>query len=282
MAVMPLISSASNPRIKQIRALSQRKQREATGLCVAEGIFHVGEALASGAVEYLVYAPDMLASQFGRELVLAAEGDGMAVFPVTPEVMQAIAGKDNPQGLLAVARQQLVRLADLSAATHPWMVALVSPQDPGNVGTILRTIDAVGASGLLLLDGGVDPYHPSAVRASMGAVFRLPIAAAGWEQFVAWSGRGGYRLCGTSARGREGYRDPALYAPPVILLLGSEREGLTDEQAAACDTLLRLPMHGRVRSLNLAIAAGVFLYAMHDAMHNSLRTSDASAPSASD
>lgn len=264
--MMPLISSVSNPRIKQIRALSQRKQREATGLCVAEGIFHVGEALDSGAVEYLIYAPDMLASAFGRELVAMAERQGTAVYPVTPEVMEAVAGKDNPQGLLAVARQHILRLDELSVSTHPWLVAAVSPQDPGNVGTILRTIDAVGASGLLLLDGGVDPYHPSAIRAGMGAIFRLPIATASWGRFVEWAGREGYRLCGTSARGRDDYRAAGLYAPPVILLLGSEREGLSEDQAAACDVLLRLPMHGRVRSLNLAVAAGVFLYAMHDSM----------------
>jgi len=266
MAATPLISSTANARIKQIRALAQRKQRDSAGLCVAEGIFHVGEALAAGAVDYLIYAPDMLLSQFGRELVTGAERDGIPAYPVTPDVMASVAGKDNPQGLLAVARQHMARLDDLSAATHPWMIALVAPQDPGNVGTILRTIDAVGASGLLLLDGGVDPWHPSAIRAGMGAIFRIPVAAAAWEQFVEWAGRGAYRLCGTSAHGRDDYRDVGLYTPPVVLLLGSEREGLSDEQSVACDVLLRLPMHGRVRSLNLAVAAGVFLYAMHDSI----------------
>ena len=266
MSATPLISRTANARIKQIRALAQRKQRDAAGLCVAEGIFHVGEALAAGAVDYLIYAPGMLASEFGRELVAGAEKDGVPTYAVTPEVMASVAGKDNPQGLLAVARQHMARLDDLSAATHPWMIALVAPQDPGNVGTILRTIDAVGASGLLLLDGGVDPWHPSAIRAGMGAIFRIPVAAATWEQFIAWAGREAYRLCGTSAHGRGDYRDAGFYTPPVILLLGSEREGLSDEQSAACDVLLRLPMHGRVRSLNLAVAAGVFLYAMHDSI----------------
>ncbi|HRN68278.1 MAG TPA: RNA methyltransferase [Promineifilum sp.] len=266
MTAPPLISSTTNARIKQVRALGRRKEREAAGLCVVEGIFHVGEALASGAAEYLIYAPDILASPFGRELVARAESSAIPTYAVTTEVMESVAGKDNPQGLLAVARQRLARLEDLSAATHPWMIALIAPQDPGNVGTILRTIDAVGASGLMLVDGGVDPYHPSAIRAGMGAIFRIPVATATWSQLIHWVRREGYHLAGTSAHGRDNYRDTGLYTPPVVLLLGSEREGLTAEQTAACDVLMRLPMHGRASSLNLAVAAGVFLYAMHDSM----------------
>ncbi len=263
MTTMTPITSTANPRIKQIRVLSRRKQREATGLCVAEGIFHVGEALAAGDVDYLVHAPDVLVSPFGRELVGTAEAMGTPVYSVTAEVMTAVADKDNPQGLLAVVRQRRAQLAEFRPGTHPWLVALVAPQDPGNVGSILRTIDAVGASGLLLLDGGVDVYHPAAVRASMGAVFHLPVAWATFEEFVHWARGGGYAIAGTSAHGRSDYRATA-YTPPLILLMGSEREGLSAEQAAACDLLLRLPMRGRVRSLNLAAATAVFLYLIHD------------------
>ncbi len=263
MAAMTPITSTTNPRIKQIRALSQRKHRETTGLCVAEGIFHVGEALAAENVAYLVYAPDVLLSPFGRELVATTEAAGTPVYPVTAEVMAAIADKDNPQGLLAVVRQRRARLEEYAPGTHPWLVALVAPQDPGNVGAILRTIDAVGASGLLLLDGGVDVYHPAAVRASMGALFHLPVARATFGEFVAWARAGGYAIVGTSAHGRGDYRT-AAYTLPLVLLMGSEREGLSAEQAAACDLLLRLPMRGRVRSLNLAAATAVFLYLIHD------------------
>jgi TrmH family RNA methyltransferase len=265
----PTITSSANPRIKLARALARRKEREATGLCLAEGIFHVGEALAAAreglvAVEYILYAPDLLASAFGRELVAGA--GSIPVYETAPDVLAAVAEKDNPQGLLAVVRPHRRRLDELDAAGLPWLVALVAPQDPGNVGTILRTIDAVGASGLLLLDGGVDPYHPSAVRASMGTVFRLPVVAASFAAFVSWARRGGYRIVGTSARGHAGYRAANPYALPLILLLGSEREGLSDEQVAACDELIRLPMRGRARSLNLSVAAGVVLYAIHDSL----------------
>jgi TrmH family RNA methyltransferase len=261
-----LITSPGNRHVKEVRALAQRKQRELTGLCVAEGIFHVGEALAFGDVAYLLHSPDLLASPFGRELVTTAEARGIPVYPLTADVMASIAEKQNPQGLLAVVRQHSAMLEGLAAATHPWLVALVAPQDPGNVGAILRTVDAVGASGLLLLDGGVDPYHPAAIRAGMGVTFRLPVVRASFASFVAWARAEGYRLYGTSARGRVDYRDVRGYSTPLILVMGSEREGLSAEQAAACDELLRLPMAGRVGSLNLAVATGIFLYAIHAAL----------------
>ncbi len=264
------ITSPSNPRIKQARALSRRKERDATGQCVVEGIFHVGEALAAAelgraVVEYLLYAPERLISAFGRDLIGRATAAGIPVHETAADVLAAVADKDNPQGILAVARPRRYRLDELDAAACPWPVALVAPQDPGNVGATLRTIDAVGASGLLLLDGGVDALHPAAVRASMGAVFHKPIVSAAFDDFLAWARAGGYRLIATSARGRGDYR-AAGFAPPLVLLLGSEREGLSAAQIAACDELVRLPMHGRITSLNLAVAAGVLLYAVHDGL----------------
>jgi len=264
----PRITSSANPRLKQARALSRRKERDATGLCLTEGIFHVGEALAAAdagraAVEYLLHAPDLLISDFGRGLVARAAAAGIPVYEVAADVLAGVAEKDNPQGLLAVVRPRRYRLAELDAAVFPWAVALVAPQDPGNVGAVLRTIDAVGASGLLLLDGGVDALHPAAVRAGMGAVFHQPVVSASFADFLIWARAGGRRLIATSARGRGDYR-AAGYGLPLVLLLGSEREGLTAEQIAASDDLLRLPMRGRITSLNLAVAAGVLLYAIHD------------------
>lgn len=232
---------------------------------MVEGIFHVGEALAAGDVAYLVYAPETLVSPFGHELVGMAEATGIPVYPVTADVMAGIADKDNPQGLLAVAHTRHLTLDALGPATHPWLVALVAPQDPGNLGSILRAIDAVGASGLLLLDGGVDPYHPAAIRAAMGATFHRPVVAASFDAVAGWARTGGYHVYGTSAHGQADYR-AAGYRPPLILLMGSERQGLAPEQAAVCDALLRLPMRGRATSLNLAMATGIFLYAIQDAL----------------
>lgn len=257
----PSLTNPANPHIKQVRQLRQRKVRDETGLFVVEGIRHVGEAAQAGApIEYLCYAPALLKSAFALELVRAQAARGRRCYALAPEVFRSIADKENPQGLLAVVRRSRAGLQDLRPETHPWLVALVDAQDPGNVGAVLRTIDAVGADGLILLEGGADPTHPNAVRASLGALFWKPVVSASFADFVAWARAGGYGLYGSSAKGATDYR-AARYPRPLVLLLGSEREGLTPDQAAACDVIVRLPMTGRVTSLNLAVAAGVLLYA---------------------
>jgi TrmH family RNA methyltransferase len=260
-----LITSPSNPKIKQARALRQRKQRDTTGLFLVEGLFHIGEALAArAAIEYLCYAPELLDSGFARQLIDRAVAEDIACYETTADILTSIAEKENPQGMIAVARQRRLKLADLIPQNFPWGVAIVAPQDPGNVGTILRTIDAVGASGLILLDSGVDPYHPTAVRASLGSIFWYPIVSASFAEWSQWAQRQGYHIYGTSANGSVDYREVEAYEQPLIVLLGSEREGLSREQAAVCQQLVRLPMRGHVSSLNLAVAAGVMLYAVLD------------------
>ena len=264
---MEIISSHSNSKIKQIRALRQRKERQQTGLFLVEGIRPVGEALESGAaVESLCYAPEKLHSDFALNLIEEASAHGVICLCVTAEVFDSLADKENPPGILAVVRQRQTELTALNPLNFPWGVALASPQDSGNVGTILRTIDAVGASGLLFLDSSVDPYHPNAVRASMGSLFWYPIVHATFEEFSGWVSQHGYHVSGTSAHGSQDYREVGAYQRPAILLLGSEREGLNPGQIAVCDRLVRLPMRGRVTSLNLAVAAGVMMYAMMESL----------------
>jgi len=285
---MDLISSRTNPKIKHARALRGRQGRQQSGSFLVEGIFHVGEAVAAAQVGRLVldsifYAPELLKSEFALELVQGLRRQqGVASVPcyeVTRQVFESIADKDNPQGILAVVRLVHYDLKALEPSNFSWGVALVDPQDPGNLGSILRTVDAVGASGLLLLDSNLDPYHPSAVRASMGALFWYPLVQTSFAEFASWVEERGYTVYGTSAHASTDYRQLAVaglpsrssspgqpkaqtYTKPMILLLGSERQGLTPEQAAVCHHLLRLPMLGRATSLNLAVAAGVMLYAM--------------------
>lgn len=263
---MSLISSPSNPKIKQVRQLRQRKNRQESGLIVVEGIHPVGEAVAAAShgchIEAIYYAPDLLSSEFALRLVQEQIQRGTACFAVTAQVFEAIADKDNPQGILAIARPRSYALDELKPDNFNWGVALVAAQDPGNIGAILRTIDAVGASGLLLLDSSADPYHPSAVRASMGTIFWVPLVQASFTAFSAWAQRYAYHLSGSSARGDTDYRRSTGYPRPAILLLGSEQKGLQPEHLAICEQVLRLPMQGRASSLNLAVAAGVLLYEM--------------------
>ncbi len=257
-----LITSHSNPKVKQARALRQRKQRDATGLFLVEGLFHIGEALAAhAAIDSLFYAPDLIESDFARQLIDRAVADGIPCYETTVEVFASLAEKENPQGVIAVVAQQRRQLADLGPQNFPWGVAIVSPQDPGNVGTILRTIDAVGASGLILLDSSVDPYHPTAVRASLGSIFWYPIVSTTFREWSQWAQQR-YRIYGTSSKGSVDYKEVIAFEQPLLVLLGSEREGLSHEQAAVCDQLIRLPMRGHASSLNLAVAAGVMLYAV--------------------
>lgn len=251
----PLITSSSNPLVKQARNLRQKKARRESGLFLVEGIHHVGEAVEAGwDVETVLYAPDLLTSKFAHDLIARLNSPPQ---PVTPQVMESMADKDNPQGILAVVRQRQTRLEGLGQVNRA--VALVSPQDPGNVGTILRTIDAVDADALFLLDGGVELYHPSVVRSSMGALFWKPVVQTSFEQFVGWARGRRCQLIGTSAHADVEYHT-LVPQVPWVLVLGNEQKGLSREQMDACDVTVSLPMQGRVSSLNLSVAAGVLLY----------------------
>jgi TrmH family RNA methyltransferase len=260
--------SRNNPRIKQARLLKQRKHREQMGLFLVEGIRHVGEAAQSGAkIETLIFAPNRLTSLFAHQLIQDLQNQGVECLPVADDLFDNLAEKDNPQGILAVVHQPQANLESLDPEHCPWVVALVSPQDPGNVGAILRTMDAVGASALLLLEDSVDPHHHASVRASMGSLFWLPVVQASFADFSQWSRHHGYVVYGTSAHGSVDYHEINHYQAPLVLLLGSERQGLTPDQAALCKYLIRLPMAGRVTSLNLAVAAGIMLYAIREKLH---------------
>ncbi len=258
-----LISSHSNPLIKQLRALRQKKARDESGLFLVEGIHHVGEALEAGwEVQTLVYAPGLLEGDFARRLLEDASRRGVRVVVTTPDIFTSLAEKDNPQGLLAVVRQRFASLDGLTPSKSFRGVACVSPQDPGNVGTILRSLDAAGADALFLLEGGVEPFHPSAVRASMGTIFWKPLVRASFVDFLAWCKIHGCCLAGSSAHAGRDYRQFRPPEGPLVLLLGSEQKGLSAEHLAACDAALSLPMRGRASSLNLAVAAGILLYAL--------------------
>jgi TrmH family RNA methyltransferase len=255
---MDIITSTSNSIIKQARALRQKKARVESGTFLVEGIHHVGEVIEAGwDVETIIYAPDLLTSAFANELLERVSSLRLKLQPVSAQVIESLADKENPQGILAVVRERRTRLSDLKPMKKA--VALVSPQDPGNVGTILRTMDAVGADALFLLEGGVELHHPTVVRASMGTLFWQPVVQTSFTEFIVWAKDRGMQLIGTSARAHMDYRTLSPQAP-WILVLGNEQKGLSPEQSAACDVTVSLPMLGRVSSLNLSVAAGVLLY----------------------
>ena len=251
----PLITSASNPLVKRARALRQKKARLESGLFLVEGIHHVGEAIeANWDVDSILYAPDLLTSTFARDLLSRLKTPPQ---PVSAQVMESLADRENPQGILAIVRQRSSQFSNLQSPGIS--VALVSPQDPGNVGTILRTMDAVGADALFLLDGGVELYHSIVVRSSMGTIFWKPIIQSSFDEFVSWARNANLQLIGASAHADVDYHT-LMPKVPWVLVLGNEQKGLTVEQKNACDITVSLPMRGRASSLNLAVAAGVLLY----------------------
>jgi TrmH family RNA methyltransferase len=256
---MLVVSSFNNPRVKQIRALHNRRHRERTGLCFAEGIHVVRQAASAGAeIVTLVAAPEALTSRPALELVDQHRSAGGDVVDVSSSVFQRLSSRDRPAGLAAVIRQRWQHLPACADEGGCW-VALAGIQAPGNLGAVLRSCDASGASGVILIGSTADPYDPAAIRAGMGTVFSIPLVRAGVEEFVAWTRRSASLLIGTSGDGGRDYRR-LTYRTPIVLLMGAEQHGLPSELLEACDQTAHIPMVGRADSLNLAVAAGLMLY----------------------
>ncbi len=255
-----IISSMANARVKQIRSLAHRQEREHTKLFFIEGIRIVAEAIQLHAeIQTLVYAPTLLKSQFGIELVQQQQQQGTPCLEVSADVFRSLSVKDGPQGIGAVLHQRWEQLEHVRVQEGLCWIALDAAQDSGNIGTILRTSDAVGCAGLLLLGQCADPYDSGALRASMGAIFSQRLVKASFTEFAQWKHKHSLPVVGTSDSAAIDYRQ-ATFQRPLVLLMGSEREGLSPEQQAVCDTMVKIPMVGRSDSLNLAVATGVVLY----------------------
>jgi len=255
-----LISSAANPLVKRMRLLGDRKHRRREGAFVVEGIQPVWQAVEAGAdVEVLVVAPDLLGTP-AAGMVAAQEAAGVRVARLTGELFARVSARDGPSGLAAIVRARVPGLASLPVTPGAVFVALHEIGIPGNLGTIIRTADAAGGSGVVLIGAAADPFDPAAVRASMGALFAVPVArAAGPAEFFAWAAGSAVTVITTSAKARTSFWE-AGYPRPLALLLGAEGAGLPDGMLAAGDLQVRIPMTGTAESLNLAVAAGLLLY----------------------
>ena len=254
------ITSRANPRIVRIRGLRRRSEREASGLFLAEGIRVVVEAAQQGAqIEELVMAPALLRSQVALDLIAMLKRKGTDCLEVSPEVFESLSSREGPAGLAAVIHQRWERLAQADPRQSLCWVALDGVQDPGNLGTILRTADAVGAAGVILIGDTADPYDPAAVRASTGAIFSQHLVRASLAELEAWTRAHTVNAVGTSDAALVDYRSP-VYQPPLLVLMGNEQRGLSESALALCDATVRIPMLGRCDSLNLAVATGVVLY----------------------
>jgi TrmH family RNA methyltransferase len=254
------ITAFSNTLVKRVRSLRDKKHRRAEGLFLAEGLRILTEAREAGRLpDYLFFAADSAKHALVLALVEAVEAAGGEAIETSHDILSKLSGKDNPQAVVGVFPEFTTPLDALDRSTSPiWLVA-ERLRDPGNLGTILRTGDAVGAGGLILIDDCVDPFSVEAVRASMGALFTIPIAQARWDEFLPWLRSGPGQLVGLSLQTDQDYRG-AHYQAPTFLLTGNEAQGLPDAYEAECDLLVKLPMLGKADSLNAAVATAVMAY----------------------
>jgi TrmH family RNA methyltransferase len=254
------ITGFSNPTVKALRALRDKKHRKASGKFLAEGLRLLTDARESG------HLPEVLVMAEGRDphaLLSVLEADVLAaggeVIETSADILSKITGKDNPQAVCGVFAEFDTSLAALDrSAAKIWLVAQAL-RDPGNLGTMLRTGDAVGAGGLILIDDCADPFSAEAVRASMGAIFTQQIAQARWEDFLPWLRSGAGQLVAASLRDAVPYRG-APYAAPCFIMVGNESRGLPEDYELACDLRVTMPMKGRADSLNAAVAGAVLAY----------------------
>lgn len=256
-----MITSLQNPLVKGVRKLRNRKARDAEGRFLVEGITHVRRALEFGApIESILLAPELLTSDTARTAVEEQRARGVPVKELGREIFESLTMRDHPSGLAAVVRIEDHPLTDLAAAPGSLFVALSDVGNPGNLGSIIRTADATGAGGLILVGDSTDPYHPQAVKASMGTMFAVPTRRVpDLDHLFAWCLMERVAVVATSAQAGPVLWDTAIPAP-ALFLFGSEATGLPEEALERADMTVRLPMEGSASSLNLAVAVGVVLY----------------------
>jgi TrmH family RNA methyltransferase len=255
------VTSLANPLVKDIKALALKKFRDQQNAFLAEGLKLVIDALDLGwTIRTLVFAKSGKGNPAVEKTAARTVASGGLVLEVSEKVLSAITRRDNPQMVVGVFAQRWTALKDIRPKGDDVWVALDRVRDPGNLGTIIRTADAVGARGVILVGETTDPFSIETVRATMGSVFAVPVARTDVASFLQW--RRGFPglVVGTHLKGAADYRTIDYGGRPVLLLMGNEQQGLPDELAAACDRLLRIPQAGRADSLNLAVATGVALY----------------------
>ncbi|CFW97559.1 RNA methyltransferase [Candidatus Filomicrobium marinum] len=255
------ITSLQNDRIKAVRALDMRKARRETGLFVAEGASILVTARQAGfKVRTLIYEPQEASGSVARDLIKSALADHAEVLEVSSAVLAKVSSKDNPQAMLGVFDQRwgVAPDANTQNADDLWLV-LEEVRDPGNLGTMIRTVDAVGGRGIILVGNCCDPYSRECVRATMGSIFSTPLVKMQREEFLAWRVQWPGDVVGLHLRASDDFRNVA-YRGPVMVVMGSEGPGLSAELTEACSRRVKIPMAGKLDSLNLAIATALTLY----------------------
>jgi TrmH family RNA methyltransferase len=263
--------SAAKWDLDYVRGLRERRGRDQSGRCFVEGVRFVANAEDHGhEIEALVVARSMLKSAVGQ-MIARRLGKRIPVIEIESEQFRALSLLSEPQGIGAILRQRWRAPSQLTDPKRDalWL-ALSEVRSPGNLGSLLRTGDAVGMSGLICLSPSVDPFDPSTIRATMGSLLSVDFCRLSASELRALNRNGDYFVVGAAPDGERDYRTIS-YRRPIILMLGGERKGLSEEQRRSCDALVRIPMRGRCDSLNLAVAGSLLLYEAFGQRHPARR-----------
>ena len=254
------VTAFSNSTVKLLRALRDKKARRSENMFLAEGLRILAEARDCGRLPKIIaFADEGARHPLAQQIIAETEAAGGDAIRTSEDILTKMSGKDNAPLLLGAFDQDALGLDRIDRASRDLWIVAQALRDPGNIGTILRTGDAVGAGGLILIDDCADPYSVEAVRASMGAIFTQQVAQARWEDFLPWLRSGAGQLVGTSLKTDTDYLG-AIYDRPCFLLIGNEQQGLPAAYEAECDLLVKIPMAGKADSLNAAIAAAVMAF----------------------
>jgi TrmH family RNA methyltransferase len=255
------VTSLANPIIKDIKALSNKKSREESGTFMAEGLKLVLDALETGwRIDTLIYSKAGRGKPLVEKAASRTVASGGLVLEVSEKVLSSVTRRDNPQMVVGIFHARWQNLFDIRPKPGETWVALDRVRDPGNLGTIIRTIDAAGASGLILIGETTDPFSLETVRATMGSIFSTPVARGTLHEFVKWQKTSGATVVATHLKGAIDYRKADYKSRPVVLLMGNEQAGLPDELADTAGIKVRIPQQGKADSLNLACATAVMLF----------------------
>lgn len=254
-----LIDSPHNQHVKFFRSLQGGKGRRESGCFLAEGSRLIAEALAAGwPIEAAAVCEESLAPAAADVAAALREGP-WPCYELTPRAFRALTAEQSPQGVAIAARQKVLDLGDLKLGPKDVVVAAWELRDPGNLGTLVRTAEFLGCRALVAVGDCVDFFEPKTVRATAGAIFRLPLVETEETVFVAWAKKAGARIVATAAEG--GLAPEELSAEgPLVVLVGSEAHGLPESALSAADALITVPRGGKVDSLNAAVAAGICIY----------------------
>ena len=258
----PLISNPRDSRFLTLRSVQTPQGRSRTGLYIIEGVRHLARAVKhNSSIESVFIEPSVLSNPFGQKLARRLRKHGVTGVRLSQQLYRDLTLAAEPQGIGPVLRQQWTPLSKLRVEPKSLWLAVESIESPGNLGTIIRTAEAAGSSGIFVLSPDCDPYDPATVRATMGSLFSQTLVRCSQREFIAWAKSNGVAVVASSPAGLMDYKR-MRYRFPAGLVIGSEKRGLSEQLLEAADFVVRISMHGGCDSINTAVAAGVLLFEM--------------------